>query len=103
MSILEIDVDDLHDRQAEGPVLVIDVRQPDEFEAGRVPGAVLIPLLELPERLDEVPADGPVVLICATGSRSHRAAEFLSAQGFDTINVVGGTVAWLDAGFPIDR
>jgi rhodanese-related sulfurtransferase len=103
VSILEIDVDDLHDRQAAGPVVVVDVREAHEYEEGHVPGALLIPLGELPDRLGELPDEDPLVLICAVGSRSHRAAEFLSAQGRETINVVGGTVAWIDAGFPVDR
>jgi rhodanese-related sulfurtransferase len=103
VSILEIDVDDLHDRQREGEVVLVDVRQPDEFADGHVPGAVLIPLAELPERVDELPTGAPITLICHTGGRSHRAAEMLSSQGFETINVVGGTLAWTEAGFPVDR
>ena len=62
------------------------------------PAPSLIPLGEVPERVDEIPADGPVYVICRTGARSMRAAEFLVAQGFDATNVAGGTMAWIDAG-----
>jgi rhodanese-related sulfurtransferase len=102
MDVPEVDVDELA-RLSESGVTLVDVRQPSEYETVRIPGAQLIPLDELPERADEIPTDQRVYLICATGSRSGRAAEFLNAQGYDTVNVVGGTKAWFEAGFPVEH
>ena len=99
MDVNEIDVDTL-DRYRAAGAPIIDVRQEDEYIEGHVPGARLIPLDELPERVDEVPTDAPVYLVCASGPRSHRASEWLLAQGFDATNVLGGTKAWIDAGKP---
>jgi rhodanese-related sulfurtransferase len=59
-----------------------------------------MPLDELPELVDQIPMEVPVYLICQSGGRSHRAAEWLLAQGFDANNVAGGTVAWVEAGKP---
>ena len=87
----------------EGPVLV-DVREPDEWEAGHARGARHIPLQQLPASVDELPRSAPIYLICATGNRSRTAAAYLKQAGFERpINVRGGTVAWRRAGLPIDR
>jgi rhodanese-related sulfurtransferase len=102
MEVPEIDVTELAARRAEGAVL-IDVRTPREYEDARVPGAVLIPLGEVVERIEEVPTDGTVYVICARGPRSAKAVEHFRAQGIDAVNVAGGTVAWIDAGLPVDR
>jgi rhodanese-related sulfurtransferase len=98
----EIDIDELA-RLRDGGVVLVDVRRPDEFEQVHVPGATLIPLQDVPERIEEIPSDTRVYLICATGSRSARAAEFLNRQGYDTVNVAGGTKAWLEAGLPVEH
>ena len=79
------------------------MRQPDEFEDFRVPGARLIPLADVPERIEEIPDDERVYVICLTGARSGRAVEFLNRQGYDTVNVAGGTKAWLEAGHPVEH
>lgn len=79
---------------------LIDVREPDEFSEARAPGASLIPLQSLPSRMGEVPGDQTVYVICKSGGRSAKAVEFLRANGIDAINVAGGTLAWLEAGFP---
>ena len=100
VDIPEIDVDELARRHQAGATL-IDVRQPDEYEAGHVPGAVLIPLREVPERVDEVPAGGEVLVICKSGGRSRSASEFLRTQGIDAINVAGGTQAWIRSGHTV--
>jgi rhodanese-related sulfurtransferase len=99
--IAEISVDDLAPRWETGAT-VIDVRMPDEFAEVRVPGARLIPLPELPERITEIPADGEVFVICRSGARSARAVEFLAANGREAINVAGGTLAWVDSGRPTE-
>ena len=102
MDVPEIDVAELSARRAED-VPLIDVREPAEFAEARVPGARLIPLGEVAERTDEVPKDGTVYVICARGARSARAVEHYRAQGIDAVNVAGGTLAWIDAGLPVDR
>jgi rhodanese-related sulfurtransferase len=96
----EIDVVELARRHAEG-AFVLDVRQPDEYEAGHVPGAVLVPLDQLEGRLAEVPADRPLLVICKSGGRSATAVKALTASGYDATNVAGGTMAWIDAGQPV--
>ncbi|MCC5950486.1 MAG: rhodanese-like domain-containing protein [Acidimicrobiia bacterium] len=96
-----MDVQTLAERRDEGAVL-FDVRQPDEWEEVRAPGAVLVPLAEVPDRLGEFPTGERVHLICRSGARSMKAAEFLSANGVDAVNVAGGTMAWVAAGFPTD-
>jgi rhodanese-related sulfurtransferase len=101
MEVPEIDVAELVKLRAEGATL-IDVREPDEYEEAHVPGAVLVPLATVPDRLDEVPSEGPVYVICAKGGRSLRAAEFYRSQGLDAVNVAGGTTAWVEAGEPVD-
>lgn len=97
----EVEVDVLA-RLHGGGATVIDVRQPEEYEAGHVPGATLVPLDELPDRVAEVPRSGPVYVICRSGGRSLRAAEFLLDRGVNATNVAGGTMAWIDAGHPVD-
>lgn len=87
----------------DGSVL-IDVREPAEWRAGRARGARHIPLAQLPASLDSLPRAEPIYLICATGRRSHNAAAYLRQAGFERpINVRGGTVAWQRAGLPMDR
>jgi rhodanese-related sulfurtransferase len=96
----EIDVAELARRHAEG-VLIVDVRRQDEYEAGHVAGAVLIPLDELGARWEEVPAGAEVAVICRSGARSARAVQALNGAGRTTVNVAGGTLAWIEAGHPI--
>ncbi len=95
--IPEIDVDELARRVEQGAT-VIDVRRAEEYVEAHVPGAILVPLAELDRRAGELPADEPLLLICKTGGRSQRAAEWLSHQGHDVTNVVGGTLAWMTSG-----
>jgi rhodanese-related sulfurtransferase len=97
-----IDTEELAARLDAGAVL-IDVRQPDEFEEFHVPGARLIPLDELPDRLHEIPEDRTVYAICRTGGRSSRAVRFLNANGFDAVNVAGGSLGWVDSGRPTEH
>ena len=98
-TVPEVDIDELAARRAAG-AYVLDVRNPDEYESGHVPGAVLIPLGQLGDRWQEVP-EGEVLVICKTGVRSARAVEALNGAGRTTVNVAGGTVAWMEAGHPV--
>jgi queuine tRNA-ribosyltransferase len=102
MDVPEIDVDELA-RLRETEVPLVDVREPDEYESFHVSGAQLIPLADVPERIEEIPDDQRVYVICATGARSARAVEFLNRQGYDTVNVAGGSKAWLEAGHPVEH
>jgi molybdopterin-guanine dinucleotide biosynthesis protein A/rhodanese-related sulfurtransferase len=95
----EIDIDELARRHGAG-AYVLDVRNPDEYVEGHVPGAVLLPLPELNERWQEVP-EGDVLVICKSGARSARAVEALNGAGRTTVNVAGGTMAWIDAGHEV--
>jgi len=96
-SVPEVDVDELDRVRGDGSP-VIDVRQPDEYDAGHVPGARLIPLAEVAMRAQELPTEGPVYVVCLSGGRSARATEFLRRQGVDAKSVAGGTKAWIDSG-----
>ena len=102
MDIPAIDVTELAALLETG-VPLIDVREDDEYAEVRVPGAVLIPLGEIPDRVAEVPSGETVYVICAKGGRSAKAVEHLRQQGLDAVNVAGGTLGWIDAGFPTDH
>lgn len=78
------------------PVL-LDVREHDEWQAGHAPGAVHVPLHELPSRLGELP-EAPLAVVCRAGARSAQAVAWLTAQGRDAVNVDGGMQAWEAAG-----
>ena len=79
---------------------VVDVRQYREFEAGRIEGAMNVPLDELADRLHEIDSGRPVLTVCRTGSRSERAAELLRSRGFETHDLEGGMKAWDRSGLP---
>lgn len=96
MPIREVSVDELESALAAG-ARVIDVREIDEYTEGHVPGAVLVVLGTVPEHVDTFRGDVPYV-ICRSGARSMRACEFLAGQGVETVNVAGGTMAWVMAG-----
>jgi rhodanese-related sulfurtransferase len=81
--------------------VLIDVREPDEYEEIHAEGAVLIPLGEVPERSGEIPPLQDTLLICRSGARSQRAAEYLAALGLRVANVAGGTLAWAERGLPV--
>lgn len=94
----EIEVADLEALLASGARL-IDVREPDEYAAGHVPGAVLIPLGQVPDRIDECGSVGETTyVICRSGARSAHACGYLLDHGVDAVNVVGGTMAWMTSG-----
>ena len=78
--------------------LLLDVREPDEWQAGHVEGAVHIPLGQLQARVGELPTDSEIVVICRSGARSGQAVGWLNQNGFDTLNLDGGMVAWAAAG-----
>ena len=95
----------LEERLRENPkLLVVDVRQPGEWSAGHIDGALHISGGELPSRIEEVPKDRPVATICGSGYRSSVSASLLLQHGHrDVTNVLGGMSAWKAAGFPINK
>lgn len=101
MEISEIDVQDLAGKVEAGGIVVVDVREPDEYALGHVPGAILVPLGTVPEQVDTFSGQ-PTYVICRSGARSLRACEFLAAQGREVVNVAGGTMAWIDAGHAVE-
>lgn len=81
--------------------VVIDVREPVEYVAGHVPGAILVPLSRLPDHIGSLPRDSATYLICASGNRSLAAVDFLARQGITAYSVAGGTAGWARSGGPI--
>jgi rhodanese-related sulfurtransferase len=79
-------------------LVVLDVREDDEWASGHIDGAVHIPLGDLAVRADEVPADRQVLVYCHAGGRSARATAFLQQRGVDAVNLAGGVIAWHQAG-----
>ncbi|GLY64080.1 sulfurtransferase [Amycolatopsis taiwanensis] len=83
---------------------LLDVREQDEWAAGHAPGAIHIPLGELPARvgeLGELPDDKPVYVVCRSGGRSARAAAWLNSSGWEAVNVAGGMKSWHSEGRPV--
>jgi len=85
------------------PLLILDVRQPDEFRAGHIAGAKLIPLNELQRRMDDLPKDTEILCVCRSGSRSSIATNQLNNGGFKAINLRGGMMGWQMAGLPVKK
>lgn len=84
-----------------GEVQLVDVRLPNEWEAGHIDGSVHIPEDDLEEHLDELDRDRPVITVCRAGTRSDAAAEWLRGEGFDADSLDGGLLAWKWAGLPL--
>lgn len=101
-TIREIDVATLKADLDRGAVpLLVDVRTPEEYASGHVPGAKNIPLDQVEARVAEFGAnDREVYVVCQSGRRSMRASEQLVAKGLRPVNIAGGTSAWLAAGYP---
>jgi rhodanese-related sulfurtransferase len=100
--VQELDPGTAADRLAAGEVVALDVRELDEWVAGRIGGAVHIPLGELVARQDEIPEDLPIVAVCRSGSRSAWAVGMLARAGYDAVNLSGGLQAWQAAGLPLE-
>jgi len=99
-SIPTVTVDDVPDPLPAG-LVVLDVREDDEWAGGHLEGAVHVPLGQLPGRLDEVPRDGQVLVYCKVGGRSAQATAYLQQAGVDAVNLDGGILAWQRAGRPV--
>jgi rhodanese-related sulfurtransferase len=82
-------------------VVLLDVREDDEWQLGHAPGARHIPMGEVPARLDEIPTDAELYVICHGGGRSQRVADYLVRNGYQPVNVSGGMAAWAGSGRPV--
>ena len=99
--IEEITVEELH-QIIDQDVVLIDVREEYEFLEVRADGAKLLPLDQVPISTGVLPHDAMIYIICASGNRSMVACEYLRSHGFDTTNVIGGTIAWNLAGYRVN-
>lgn len=97
-----IDPNGAADLIAARAAFVLDVRQPAEWRAGHIRGAIHIPLGQLQSRLQQVPHGKPIVTVCASGHRSASAARRLTRAGHDVLNLHGGLHAWVRAGLPLN-
>lgn len=84
-------------------VVLLDIREDDEWEQGHAPGAVHIPMADVPARLEEIDMDADLFVVCRQGGRSIRVVQYLNQVGFEAVNVSGGMVAWQKAGRPLTR
>lgn len=94
-----VTVADLPDPLPDGSA-VVDVREDVEWTQGHIEGSLHIPLMQLPQRLDELPT-GHTVVVCRVGARSAQAVAYLVQQGLDAVNLEGGLLEWAGAGRPL--
>ncbi len=98
MTVEEISVSELTTLVENGS-LVIDVREPDEYESGHIPGAILVPLSTVLSNTSEFQSDETVYVVCRSGGRSMQACEILHEAGITNVaNVAGGTMGWIALG-----
>jgi len=81
--------------------IILDVRNQDEYDEGHIEVAVLIPVVELEDRLDELPKDKPIITYCKAGGRSATASSILVENGFTEVYDMGGITEWIDKGYPV--
>ncbi|WP_243027069.1 rhodanese-like domain-containing protein [Thermus albus] len=84
-------------------VFILDVREPSEFKDGRIPGAVNIPIRELPKRVGEIPKGKPIIIYCGIGHRGAIGLVFLRGQGYNVKSILGGFKAWTGANLPVEK
>lgn len=100
--IPEISVHETQKRVQNG-VLLLDVREQNEYDEERIPSAQLLPLSELAARFDELPKDKEIIAQCRSGKRSAQATDFLRAQGYDVTNMEGGILRWKAEDLPTEK
>ena len=98
----DLSPDQVAERLARGELELIDVREPYEWEAGRIAGARHIELERLASQADSIPRDRAVVFQCRLGARSGMATQAFRAAGYDAYNMEGGIAAWVERGLPIE-
>ncbi len=100
MEVPTVEVAQVPDPLPDG-VTVLDVREPVEWHHGRIDGALHVPLTEVPGRLDELPGDQQLLVVCKVGGRSAQATAYLRERGFEAVNLAGGMLEWSAAGRPM--
>jgi len=99
-----VDVATVKALQGRSDVVVLDVREQSEYDAGHIAGVKLIPMGTVANRLNEIPKDKPVIVTCHSGNRSGQVTEFLRQQGYTNVhNMAGGITAWQQAGYPVEK
>ena len=99
-----LNVQELSEKLKDGKrPLVLDVREPEEYQAGHIAGAKLMPLGTLNQRVNELPKDTEIVCVCASGSRSSSATKMLISAGYAAVNMNGGMFTWQRAGLPVKK
>jgi phage shock protein E len=99
-----VDVATVNSLLGRDDVVILDVREQSEYDAGHIPGVTLIPLNDVPNRLNEIPKDKPVIVTCRSGNRSGQATDFLRQQGYTNVhNMTGGINAWQQAGYAVEK
>lgn len=102
-SVPELTPGEAHGRVVAGEAVLVDVREEAEWEAGRIPGSIHVPLGELRSRRSTgVPESEEIVLVCRSGTRSAIAATMLSSDGREATNLKGGVKAWIREGLPFE-
>lgn len=99
---IDVAPDDVRARHGRGEIALVDVRDPDEHEAGRIAGAAHLPLAELPARAGEIGHERPVVFYCRVGARSALAARAFRRAGWEAYTMTGGLEAWVRHGLPLE-
>jgi rhodanese-related sulfurtransferase len=94
-----VSIDGVPDPLPEG-LVVLDVREPLEWQYGHIEGAVHIPMNQLPDRIGEV-GDAQTLVVCKVGGRSAQVVAWLAQQGYDAVNLAGGMIDWAEAGRPM--
>ncbi|MEZ5095864.1 MAG: rhodanese-like domain-containing protein [Nocardioides sp.] len=97
----DVDLSTFVQAHAEGAV-VVDVRESMEYHRAHVPGALLMPMSQIGARYTELDRSQRLYIICATGNRSAAITDALRHAGYDAVNVLGGTMAWMRAGYALD-
>ncbi|GAA2819357.1 rhodanese-like domain-containing protein [Saccharopolyspora taberi] len=93
--------EDLPDDLPGNGTALLDVREANEWGAGHAPGAVHIPMSEIPSRLDEIPEADHLYVVCRSGGRSAKVTAYLNANGWDAVNVQRGMNGWAAIGRPM--
>jgi phage shock protein E len=100
----DVDVQTTAALREQPDVMILDVREQDEWDAGHIPGAVLMPMGQVSDRMSEIPKDKTVIVQCRSGNRSSQVTDFLVQQGFTNVhNMTGGLNAWQSAGLPVEK
>jgi hydroxyacylglutathione hydrolase/adenylyltransferase/sulfurtransferase len=98
---IEVTPERAQELQASGAAVIVDVREPYEWEAGRIDGATHIALERLSSQAESLPKEQTIVFQCRLGSRSLMAAQAFRRAGYDAWSMAGGLQAWSDAGLPL--